>query len=96
MLPKTSTYVETYDGQTKWIYFLLKIMTYWKNIILFGIKSALTLKKNCEPEIVSLCRVQIFLKTKIKSYGDKVTDFYDKEIPKVDSNYTGLAVMSLD
>ena len=27
-----------------------------------------------------------FLKTKIKSYGDEVTDFYDKEIPTVDCN----------
>ena len=24
------------------------------------------------------------LKTKLKSYGDEITDFYDKEIPKVD------------
>ena len=37
-----------------------------------------------------------FLKTKIKSHGDKVTDFYDKEIPKVDPNHACLAVMSLD
>ena len=29
-----------------------------------------------------------FLKSKIKSYGDEVTDFCDKEIPKVDSNHT--------
>ena len=35
-----------------------------------------------------------FLKTKIKSHGDEV--FYDKEIPKVDSNHTCLAVISLD
>ena len=34
--------------------------------------------------------------TKIKSHGDDVTDFYDKKIPKVDSNYTCLAVISLD
>ena len=27
-------------------------------------------------------------KTKIKSHGDEVTDFYDKEIPRVDSNHT--------
>ena len=39
---------------------------------------------------------QIFLKTKIKSYGDDVTDFYDKEIPKVNSNHTCLAVIRLD
>ena len=31
-----------------------------------------------------------FLKSKIKSYGDEVTDFCDKEI-KVDSNHTCLA-----
>ena len=36
------------------------------------------------------------LKTKIKSHDDKVTDFYDKEIPMVDSNYTCLVVISLD
>ena len=37
-----------------------------------------------------------FLKTKIKSHGDEVTDFYDKKIPKVDSSHTCLAVISLD
>ena len=29
---------------------------------------------------------EFYLITKIKSYGDEVTDFYDKEIPRVDSN----------
>ena len=37
-----------------------------------------------------------FLKTKIKSHGNKVTDIYDKNIPKVDSNHTCLAVFALD
>ena len=37
-----------------------------------------------------------FLKTKIKSHEDEVTDFYDKKIPKVDSNHTCLAVISFD
>ena len=37
-----------------------------------------------------------FLKTKVKSYGDDVKDFYDKEIPKVDSNYTCLEVIRSD
>ena len=36
------------------------------------------------------------LETKMKSYGDEVTYFYDKEISKVDSNYTCLEVISLD
>ena len=37
-----------------------------------------------------------FLKTKIKSHGDKVTDIYDKEIRKVGSNHVCLAVITLD
>ena len=36
------------------------------------------------------------MKAKIKSHGDKVTDFYNKKIPKADSNRTCLAVISLD
>ena len=36
------------------------------------------------------------MKTKIKSHGDEFTDFHDKEISKVDSNHTCLAVISLD
>ena len=36
------------------------------------------------------------MKTKIKSHGDKVRDFYDKNIPKIDSSHTCLAVISLD
>ena len=36
------------------------------------------------------------MKTKIKSPGNEVTDLYDKEIPKVGSNHTCLAVITLD
>ena len=36
------------------------------------------------------------MKTKIKSHGDEVTDFYNKKIPKVDSNHICLAVISLN
>ena len=36
------------------------------------------------------------MKTKTKSHGNEVTDFYDKKIPKVDSNHTCLAIISLD
>ena len=46
--------------------------------------------------IASLSTIKVFLKTKVKSYGDEVTDFYNKEIPKVDSNHTCLAVINLD
>ena len=37
-----------------------------------------------------------FLKTKIKSHGDEVTDLLDKKIPKLDSKQTCLAVISFD
>ena len=36
------------------------------------------------------------MQTKTKSHGDEVTDFYDKSFPKLDSNHTCLAVISLD
>ena len=36
------------------------------------------------------------MKTKLKSHGDEITDFYGKQIPKVDFNHTCLAVISLD
>ena len=36
------------------------------------------------------------MKTKIKFHDNEVTDFYDKKIPKVDSNHTCLAVISLE
>ena len=41
MLPETSTYVKSYDGQTKWMYFLIEDDDLFKKITLFGIKSVL-------------------------------------------------------
>ena len=37
-----------------------------------------------------------FLTIGIRCYGDEVTDFYDKEISKVGSNHTCLAVTTID
>ena len=45
ILSKTSTYVKDCDGKTKWIYFLIKMMTNWTNTILFWIKLILIYKK---------------------------------------------------
>ena len=39
---------------------------------------------------------KIFLKTKTKSHGDEVIHFYNKKIPKVDSNHPCLVAISLD
>ena len=36
------------------------------------------------------------MKSKIKSHGHEVTDFYHKDIPKVDSNHSCLSVIRLD
>ena len=70
-------------------------MIYWKNIILFGIKPALISKKNL---IANLSIINFFLKTRIKSDGDAVTEFFDREIPMVDYNHTCVAhlLSSLD
>ena len=38
MPPKTSAYVISFDGQTKWMYFYLKIIIYLKNKVSTGIK----------------------------------------------------------
>ena len=46
MLLTTSAYVKSYDGQTKWIYFLIEYDHIFKRVVMFGIKSELTLKKN--------------------------------------------------
>ena len=62
------------------------MVNYQKNIILFGIKSD---KKETVYN-------KIFLKTKVEFPGDEVTYFYDKEIPKMDSNHACFAVISLD
>ena len=34
--------------------------------------------------------------TKIKSHSDEAAEFYNKKVPKMDSNYTCLAAISLD
>ena len=69
------------------------MMTYCKNAILFGIKQALILKKEFKSESVYNKK---FLKTKIKSYGDEVTDFHHKQIPQTGSDCTCLAIITID
>ena len=87
VLPKTSGYVKSYDGQTKWMNFLIE------DDELFKKSQSLGYKRKFDSEPV---HNKDFLKTKIKSHGDEVTDFYDKGIPKVDSTHTCLPVISFD
>ena len=77
ILPKTSACEKSYDGQTKWMYFLIedddlseKYKTIWD-------KFSADIKKEFDSEPVYN---KSYLKTKIKSHGDEVTDFYDKKV----------------
>ena len=66
-------------GKLNQCIFWLQMMTYEKNIKLFGIKPSLIWKKfDSEP-----FHNKTFFETKIKPGGDEVTDFYNKEIPQL-------------
>ena len=85
MLPKTTDYVKRFGGKTKWFYFLIKNDDlYPKNNTIWD-KFSVDAKKEFESRPV--CEKNVLIKTKMKSHGEEVTDFYDK---KVDSNYTCL------
>ena len=75
MLPKTSAYVKIYDGQTKCMYFLIEDDDLLEKYDTIWDKVSADIKKefDCDPVYN-----KHFLKTKIKSHGDKVTDFYYK------------------
>ena len=53
MLPKTSTYVKSYDGQFKWMYFLIEDDDLLEKLILFRIVST-DIKKEFDSEPVFL------------------------------------------
>ena len=46
MLLKRSTSVQSYDGEAKWMNFLIKDASLLKNIQIVGLKSVIVLKKN--------------------------------------------------
>ena len=77
MLLKTSTHSKSYDGQTKWMYFLIKDDDLLKKYNTIWDKVSADIKKEFNSQPVYN---KEFLKTKIKSHGDKVTDFYDKKL----------------
>ena len=85
MFPKTSAYVKGYDGQTRWMYFLIENddLSEKHNTICDKVSSDIKEEFDSEPVYN-----EEFLKTKIKYHGDEVTDFYDQKIPKADSNHT--------
>ena len=74
--PKTSAYVKIYDGQTKWMYILIEDRDLKEIYNTIRDKISADIKKKLDSEPVYN---KNYLKTKIKSYGDKVTDIYDKK-----------------
>ena len=75
MLPKTSAYVESRDGQTRWMYFLVEDDDLLEKYNTIWDKASADIKKfDGKPVYDKNC-----LKTKIKSHCDEVTDFYDKK-----------------
>ena len=77
MLPKKSTYVKRYDGQTKWMYYLIEDDDSLEKYNTILDKVSADIKNNL---IVSLSTIKKFLERKIKSHGDEVSNFYDKKI----------------
>ena len=92
MLPKTRAYIKSYDGQTKWMYFLIKDDDLLEKYNTIWDKVSTEIKKEFDSQPVY---DKNYLKTKVKSHGNEVTDFYDKKISKLDSNHTCLALISL-
>ena len=75
MLPKTRTYVKSYDEKTKWMYSLIKddeLLVNYNNI---SNKFSLSIKKELDCELIYS---KNFLKTKIKSSGYDAIDFHNK------------------
>ena len=71
MLPKVSTCVKCYDGQTKWIYFLIEPLIEffdWTKYNAIWDKVNAYIQKEFDSK-------PVYDK---KSYSDEVTDFYNK------------------
>ena len=76
MLSKTSAYVKSCNGQTKWMYFLISdddSLEKYNNTI--QDKVSADMKKEFDSELLHNIN---FLKRTIKLHGDEVTGFYYK------------------
>ena len=85
-------YVKSYDGQTKWMYFLIEQDNFLTKYNAIWDKVSTNMKQECNSDPVYN---KTFVKTKTKSMGAAATAFHDKKIPKMDSNCTYVAVISL-
>ena len=67
---------KSYDGQTKWMYFLIEDDDLLEKYNTIWGKVSADIKKEFDNKPVYN---KSYLKTKIKIHGDEVTDFYDKK-----------------
>ena len=75
-LPKTSAYVKSYNGQTKWKYFLIEDDGLLDKYNIIRYKVSADIKKELDSESVYNKEL---LKTKIKSHGEEVQIFMIKK-----------------
>ena len=88
-----SAYVKSYDsGANKWMSFLIENE---QLIEKYNVLNKISNSMKTEFHSKSIYNKKP-LKTKINTYGNKAKDFPDKEILKVGSNYTSLAVILID
>ena len=76
MLPNTRAYVKSFDGETKWMYFLTENDDLLEKYNAIWDKISADIKKEFDSKPVYN---KSFLKAKIKLHGIEVTDFYDKK-----------------
>ena len=93
MLPKTSVYLESYNGQTKLIYFLIEDDELLKKYNTIWDKINADIKSDFDSEPVYN---EKFLKTKMKSYGNEAICFRNNKISNTGSNHTFLSVITID
>ena len=79
MLPKTSTYIKCYDGQTKQMYLLIEDDDLLEKHNTIWDKVSADLKKELDSKPVYK---KSFLKTKIKSRGVKLQIFTIRKFPR--------------
>ena len=72
MVLKTSAYVKSYVGETKWMYFLIEKNDLSERYNTIWDKVSADIKKEFYSDRVYNGN---FLKTKLKSYGDELADF---------------------
>ena len=81
MLHIKNTYVKSYDERAKCMYFLIEDDNFLEKYNTIWDKVSADIKREFGSKPAFF-----FFKAQIKSYCDEVTNFYNKEIPRVVSN----------